>query len=207
MSSPGSLWAAVGSGSGDHDRTCSGPVPLTASSERAEAFERWVLPELDTMYRVALAITRSHSEAEDLVQDSLLRAYQAIDRFDGAHPRAWLLTIVRNTQVNRTRRRRPGLLSDPDRIDEHASASPGADSEALAAIFDARVEAALRCLPADQQAVIELVDVAGLSYAQAAEALGAPLGTVMSRLHRGRKRIKRALSGTPLPSQERRGQA
>lgn len=164
-----------------------------------DAFERWVVPEIATMYRVAIAITRDHAEAEDLVQDSLLRAYRAVDRFDGANPRAWLLTIVRNTHLNRIRRRRPGLLHDPDTAERRAEAAPGADTEVLAAIFDARVEAALRELPAEQQAVIELVDVAGLSYQQAADALGLAVGTVMSRLHRGRKRIKRKLSGTALP--------
>lgn len=180
---------------------------VSGSAQRDEAFERWVLPELATMYRVAVAITRDHAEAEDLVQDSLVRAYQALDRFDGANPRAWLLTIVRNTHINRHRRRRPELLHDPDGIDQRAKAAPGADIEALAAIFDTRVEAALRELPDDQQAVIELVDVAGLSYQQAADALGVPTGTVMSRLHRGRKRIKKKLSGVALPGIEetRRG--
>lgn len=172
---------------------------MNGSAERDEAFDRWVLPELGTMFRVAVAITRDHAEAEDLVQDSLVRAYRALDRFDGANPRAWLLTIVRNTHINRNRRRRPELLHEPERIDQRAPTASGADVEALAAIFDARVEAALRDLPEGQQAVIELVDVAGLSYQQAADALGLPTGTVMSRLHRGRKQIKKKLSGLPLP--------
>ena len=176
--------------------TCGEPAP-------DDAFQRWVVPEIATMYRVAMAITRDHAEAEDLVQDSLVRAYRAVDRFDGANPRAWLLTIVRNTHVNRNRRRRPGLLHDPDTVERRAETAPGADTEALAAIFDARVEAALRELPAEQQAVIELVDVAGLSYQQAADALGLAVGTVMSRLHRGRKRIKRKLTGVTVPVEER----
>ena len=172
---------------------------MSGTTGRDDAFERWVVPELATMYRVAVAITRNHTEAEDLVQDSLVRAYRAVERFDGANPRAWLLTIVRNTHVNRNRRRRPGLLHDPDSIHRQAQAAPGADTEVLAAVFDARVEAALGELSVDQQAVIELVDVAGLSYQQAADALGLPVGTVMSRLHRGRKRIKKKLSGLVLP--------
>jgi RNA polymerase sigma-70 factor (ECF subfamily) len=188
---------AVGSGRGHSSGRAR--TAVNGAAERDEAFDRWVLPELATMYRVAVAITRDHAEAEDLVQDSLVRAYQALDRFDGANPRAWLLTIVRNTHINRNRRRRPGLLHDPDGIDRQAQTAPGADIEALAAIFDTQVEQALRQLPEDQQAVIELVDVAGLSYQQAADALGVPTGTVMSRLHRGRKRIKRKLSGVALP--------
>lgn len=191
---------AVGSGRGHTSSRAQRQV--SGSAERDEAFDRWVLPELATMFRVAVAITRDYGEAEDLVQDSLVRAYQALDRFDGANPRAWLLTIVRNTHINRNRRRRPELLHDPDGIDQQAKAAPGADIEALAAIFDSRVEAALRELPRDQQAVIELVDVAGLSYQQAADALGVPTGTVMSRLHRGRKRIKKKLSGVALPGIE-----
>lgn len=192
---------------GSHGGQTSGRAQrrVSSSAQRDEAFDRWVLPELATMYRVAVAITRDHAEAEDLVQDSLVRAYQALDRFDGANPRAWLLTIVRNTHINRNRRRRPELLHDPDGIDQQAKTAPGADIEALAAIFDTRVEAALRELPADQQAVIELVDVAGLSYQQAADALGVPAGTVMSRLHRGRKRIKKKLSGVALPDMGQTG--
>ena len=71
------------------------------------AFERYVLPEIEVLLRVANSLTRNHAEAEDLVQDTLLRAYRAIDGFDGRYPRAWLLTILRNTHINRNRRRRP----------------------------------------------------------------------------------------------------
>lgn len=78
-------------------------------------FAEFVLPEVEVMLRVARTLTPNHAEAEDLVQDTLIRAHRAIDRFDGAHPRAWLLTILRNTQINRTRRRRHELLDDPDR--------------------------------------------------------------------------------------------
>lgn len=194
---------AVGSGRAHSSGRARSSV--NGSAERDEAFDRWVVPELAAMYRVAVAITRDHAEAEDLVQDSLVRAYQALDRFDGSNPRAWLLTIVRNTHINRNRRRRPGLLHDPDDIDQQAHTTPGADTEAMAAIFDTQVEAALRELPEDQQTVIELVDVAGLSYQQAADALGVPTGTVMSRLHRGRKRIKKKLTGVPLPGIEDTG--
>uniref|UniRef100_UPI003752473E RNA polymerase sigma factor n=1 Tax=Ilumatobacter sp. TaxID=1967498 RepID=UPI003752473E len=81
------------------------------------AFERYVLPEIEVLLRVAHSLTRNHAEAEDLVQDTLLRAYRGIDGFDGRHPRAWLLTILRNTHINRNRRRRPELLRDPDATD------------------------------------------------------------------------------------------
>lgn len=176
---------------------------VSEPSQRDAAFERWVVPELAGMYHVALAITRDHAEAEDLVQDSLIRAYRALDSFDGTSPRPWLLTILRNTHVNRHRKRRPGLLANPESIDDHRDSGPGPEAQVLAAVFDSRVEAALQALPADQQTVIELVDVAGLSYHEAAEMIGVPVGTVMSRLHRARRRIKRKLTGVTVPVEEK----
>lgn len=162
------------------------------------AFERYVLPEVEVMLRVARSLTRNHADAEDLVQDTLIRAYQAIDRFDGRHPRAWLLTILRNTHINRNRRRRPELLRDPDVQMERASQSPAEDEASrpdrfVDLEFDAEVEAALESLSQAFAEVIDLVDVNGLTYAEAAEVLGVPVGTVMSRLHRGRKKIREQL--------------
>lgn len=174
---------------------------VTAPAEREAAFHRFVVPELEVLYGVALAMTRDRADAEDLVQDTLLRAFQGIDRFDGKHPRAWLLTILRNAQANRHRRQRPGLLRDADRLEEYAEAtSPDAGPEgiAMAAVFDWVVESAFAGLSEDQQTVLCLVDVDGLSYQEAADVLGVPVGTVMSRLHRGRKRIKRKLVGAGL---------
>jgi RNA polymerase sigma-70 factor (ECF subfamily) len=162
------------------------------------AFERYVLPEVEVMLRVARSLTRNHADAEDLVQDSLIRAYKAIDRFDGRHPRAWLLTILRNTHINRNRRRRPELLRDPDVQLERAAQAPE-DSDAarpdrfIDFEFDAEVENALATLTEPFAEVIELVDVDGLTYAEAAEVLNIPVGTVMSRLHRARKRIRQYL--------------
>ncbi len=179
---------------------------VSASAERAAAFDRYVVPELGTLYRVALAITRDHAEAEDLVQDTLVRAFVAVDRFDGAYPRAWLLTILRNTQINRHRGRRPSLLADPADIDGFAGpASPetGPEPAAMDAVFDDAVETALGSLGDDQRAVIALVDVEGLSYQEAADVLGIPVGTVMSRLHRGRKKVRRKLAVSGLKARRR----
>src|SRR5919204_17709 len=81
---------------------------------RRQAFATYVLPEVEVLLRVALTLTAQPADAEDLVQDTLLRAYGAVDRFDGRHPRAWLLTIMRRAEINRHRRRRPQLLADPD---------------------------------------------------------------------------------------------
>lgn len=151
-----------------------------------------MLPEIEVLLRVARSLTHNSADAEDLVQDTLIRAYKAIDRFDGRHPRAWLLTILRNTHINRNRRQRPELLRDPDgtsqQLNDLASAEL-ADASAEAG-FDAEVERALNALDEPFRRVIELVDVEGLSYAEAADALGIPTGTVMSRLHRARRRIR-----------------
>lgn len=163
-------------------------------------FDHFVVPEIDVMLRVARSITGSSHEAEDLVQDSLLRAYRSIDGFDGRHPRAWLLTIVRNTHINRNRRQRPELLDDPDATERtaHDPTAPSTEDLVVDQSFDAEVQQAMARLSPDGRAVLELVDIAGLSYAEAAEALDVPVGTVMSRLHRARKRVRDDLrrSGT-----------
>lgn len=172
-----------------------------ASDPAATADERFathVLPEIEVLLRVARTITPHHADAEDLVQDTLVRAYRGIDGFDGAHPRAWLLTIMRNTQINRTRRRRPELLDDPDRTMASLAASePDAQSvEALVvgATFDAVVEDALANLPDNFRRAVELVDIAGLSYAEAAKVTNVPVGTIMSRIHRAHRRIRDRLA-------------
>ena len=165
------------------------------------AFERFVLPEIDLLLRVARSLTRNAAEAEDLVQDTLLRAYRGIDGFDGSYPRAWLLTILRNTHINRNRRRRPELLRDPDTQLERLAQSPEDDDASrpdrfVDLEFDADLDVALDSLTEPFREVIELVDMDGLAYAEAAEALGIPVGTVMSRLHRARRKIREHLRRT-----------
>ncbi len=169
--------------------------PSSGATTADHRFEQFVLPEVDVMLRVARSLTRNAADAEDLVQDSLLRAYRAIDRFDGRYPRAWLLTIVRNTHINRNRRRRPELLRDPDASMDQLVVAPARD-QADAFIddqFDAMVIAALDGLDEKFREVVELVDIEGLSYAETAEVVGVPVGTVMSRLHRARKKVREAL--------------
>ncbi|MCB1003421.1 MAG: sigma-70 family RNA polymerase sigma factor [Acidimicrobiales bacterium] len=130
-----------------------------------------------------------------MVQDTLIRAYRAIERFDGRHPRAWLLTILRNTHINRNRRRRPELMRDPDGTSRELHEVPSLElaDASVDAGFDAEVERALAELDEPFRRVVELVDVSGLTYAEAAEVLGVPTGTVMSRLHRGRKGLQKRL--------------
>ncbi len=171
-------------------------TPATPSTA-AERFELWVIPEIEVLYRVARSLTRDDRAAEDLVQETLLRAFRAIERFDGAHPRAWLLTILRNTNINSHRRRRPELVGlergdGPDR--DPADPDIDVEASALAGSFDAYLVRELDALPHDFGTVVRLVDVQGLSYAEAAAALGIPVGTVMSRLHRARRRLRDSLA-------------
>ena len=175
-----------------------------ADTEAQASFEKYVLPELDVLYRTAWSLTRSDFEAQDLVQDTLLRAFRAIDRFDGRYPRAWLLTIMRNANINRARKKKPDLLDDPDATFERSrdfADDDDPESLVVAPMFDAAVEAAFGDLSDKFREVVELVDLNGLAYQEAADLLDIPVGTVMSRLHRARKRIRDHLHASGLDSE------
>ena len=176
-------------------------VTLVDSSKTNQdsRFDTFVLPELEIMYRTAWSLTRSDADAQDLVQETLLRAYRAIDRFDGRYPRAWLLTIMRNANINRVRKKKPDLLNDPDLTFERSREfADNDDPETLVVspILDAAIEDAFSQLSDDFRQVVELVDLDGLAYQEAADVLGIPVGTVMSRLHRARTRIREHLQQT-----------
>lgn len=177
-------------------------LPVTDAQRQREAFDRHVVPEIDVLLRVARTLVSRPADAEDLVQDTLLRAFRSIDSFDGRHPRSWLLTIMRNAQINRNRRRRPELLDDQDAAFERlAEDGDGRDSPEAIIVgdtFDAAVVSAMEALPDRFRQVVVLVDIGGLTYAQAAEALDVPVGTVMSRLHRARTRIRDRLAAAGL---------
>lgn len=165
---------------------------------RNRAFREYVEPELDILLRVAGRLTRNREDAEDLAQETLLRAYRAVDRFDGAHPRAWLLTIMRNANRNRVRKRRPELLADEDRAlailpARGADGREGPAESVTETMPDAALIEALARLSPAHRAVVAMVDVDGLSYHEAAEVLGVPVGTVTSRLHRARRRLRTRL--------------
>ena len=164
------------------------------SGKQYGAFDEHVVPQIEVLYRVALAMTGQPADAEDLVQDTLVRAFRAIDGFDGAHPRAWLLTILRNTHINRGRRRRPVLFTDGEQAQRSLElvgpSAPAAEDVVVGELFEAVVADAWAALPDKHRAVVTLVDIEGLSYQQAADTLGVPRGTVMSRLHRARARIR-----------------
>lgn len=172
---------------------------------RQRRFADTVLPEIPVLLGVAATMTGQLVDAEDLVQDTMVRAWRSLDTFDGRHPRAWLLTVLRHAEINRHRRRRPVLLDDPDDSAERhlAAVHPSAEQVVLERAFDAVVEAALADLQPVMRQVVLLVDVDGLSYAETAAVLGLPEGTVASRLHRARNRIRSRLSAADLTPRRR----
>lgn len=171
-----------------------------SSARPAEtAFERDVLPHLDLMYRVALRMTGEAASAEDLVQDTVLKAFRAWGSFrQGTNARGWLLTILRNTFINdyRRRRRAPALVdidvAEPQAlVHEHGGNDP--EGEFFHALVDDRIVAAIDALPEEFREVVTLSDIEGLGYAQIAEALDVPVGTVKSRLSRARRQLQATL--------------
>lgn len=176
-----------------------------------EAFHAYVLPEREMLLRQARSLTGNAADADDLVQETLLRAYRAIERFDGRYPRAWLMTIMRNAQANRVRRehQRPETLGEAEGVLGRlaAPADDGPEAVVLARRFDAAVAGALEDLPHRFRRVVELIDLNGLSYQDAATIVGAPVGTVMSRLHRARTRMRHHLEAAGLGPREGREHA
>ena len=169
------------------------PLLPKSTAELVEArFERYVLLEVEVLLRVANSLTRNQADAEDLVQDTLIRAFRAIDRFDGKHPRAWLLTILRNTHVNRNRRWRADAVHRPTGGSRQARIVTEREPDRR----DRR--RGDRCRhPSCTQPVGRAVPTSGGTRrcsrsvpCQAASVLGIPVGTVMSRLHRARGRIR-----------------
>ena len=162
----------------------------------AGAFERAALPHLDAAHNLARWLTRRPHDAEDVVQEAFLRAFNAFDQFRGGDARCWLLTIVRNTchtWLTRNRRRTAGAASYDDAL--HAIASDETDPEVVLGRRDDReaVRRAVEGLPVEFREVLVLREFEGLSYQQIAAVAGVPVGTVMSRLSRARDRLERAL--------------
>ncbi len=184
------------------------PSVVDATTARKDAFVRYVEPEITVMLRVAQTLTGSWADAEDLVQDTMIRAYRSIDRFDGAHPRAWLLTILRRAHLNAHRRQRPDLLSEPSTLDQHrpafgARSAPSAEESVTDLVPDEALQRAVNTLDPRFRTVLLLVDVDQLTYAEVAEVLGIPTGTVMSRLSRARQRVRARLRDTDVSRRTR----
>jgi RNA polymerase sigma-70 factor (ECF subfamily) len=178
----------------------SAPVEDPALKER---FERDVLPLLPNLYAAALRLTRNPSDAEDLLQETYLRAYRGFSGFqEGTNLRAWMYRILTNTFINsyRKKQREPQTVSDEDLEDWYlydrlggAGAEASAETSVLERIPDEDVQRALEALPEQFRIAVWLADVEGFSYKEIAEILDIPIGTVMSRLHRGRKSLQKGL--------------
>ena len=160
-----------------------------------ERFEQVVMPHLDAAYNLARWLVRSGPDAEDLVQESCLRALRAFDGFRGGDSRAWLLTIVRNTCYSWFRKNRPAEVSEEFDETVHTASEPreNAESALLARAESDRVRAALEALPVAFREVLVLREIEGLSYKEIADVTGVPMGTVMSSLSRARERLRAQL--------------
>jgi len=170
-------------------------------TQDTQAFRVHVQPEIEVLLRVAQTLTGSWADSEDLVQDTLVRAYRAIGSFDGAHPRAWLLTILRHAYLNSRRRQRPDLARDAGQLDGGRPAFGAAavctpEQIVTDQSFDDDVSNALAALDPRFRTVLLLIDVDQLTYTEVAELLGIPVGTVMSRLSRARDRVRKHLPTT-----------
>ncbi len=180
------------------------PTDVAALRER---FERDVMPLMSGLYGAALRMTRNPADAEDLVQDTYLRAFRGFAGFkEGTNLKAWLYRILTNSFINtyRKKQRQPQIAEGPDDLDEWylfdkigaRSVEDSAETEVLDRIPDEAVKGALESLPENFRLPVLLADVEGFSYKEIADIMQTPIGTVMSRLHRGRKALEKALWDT-----------
>ena len=178
-------------------------VDLTEDERRR--FQEDALPLLDSLYGAALRMTRNPQDAEDLVQETMLRAYRAFDRFEaGTNLKAWLFRILTNAYINvyRKKQREPRKVS-ADEMEEfdlyrelknHDSQfGETPENIVLDSLVDSDIIEAIDDLPEQFRLAVLLSDLEGFSYAEMAEIMGVPMGTVMSRLHRGRKALQKRL--------------
>ena len=181
--------------------------PVGAESTRlSQRFERDVVPLLDPLFGGAMRLTGNMPDAEDLLQETMLHAYRGFYGFrDGTNLKAWLFRIMHNTWINQYRKksRRPVEVS----IEKYEDRVPSADALGASAVLrsaevavleklpNREITEALMSLPEAQRIAVYYADVEGLSYKAIAEIMGSSVGTVMSRLHRGRQRLRVALAG------------
>ena len=171
-------------------------------NEKQQAFEREALPHTDLLYNFALRMTGNAADADDLIQETYLKAYRFWDKYEqGTNIRAWLFRILKNSYINRYRKE----SKEPDTVDydevknfytsiRDDSADPNDVQESMFGnLLDDDVASAIASLPEDFRTVVILCDIEGLTYEEIAEFVDCPLGTVRSRLHRGRKLLRSKL--------------
>jgi len=179
---------------------------VRSEAEAKQEFERLLSPILDNLYGAALRMTRNASDAEDLVQDAVLKAYRFFHRFQpGTNFKAWMLRLMTNLYINQYRKaERQGEQIDLEDLEDVwiyakmwgvVGSNPGYDpaERVLSKLGEDAIRAAIDSLPAEFRVVVTLVDVEECSYEEVAEAMEIPVGTVKSRLYRGRKQVQRRL--------------
>jgi RNA polymerase sigma-70 factor (ECF subfamily) len=176
-------------------------VGWLTGEDKVREFEEVALVHLDALFRSALRLTRNRAEAEDIVQDTWLRAFRSFHRFDpGTNCRAWLFTILRNAFLTRKRRASHEVVGDSTTSEEtrgsasdtHATIRHPEDA-LLQSVVHGDVDRALQALPLAHREVVILADLEGLSYKEIAQVVDCPIGTVMSRLSRGRAQLRQRL--------------
>ncbi|EEB63768.1 sigma-70 family RNA polymerase sigma factor [Corynebacterium amycolatum] len=187
------------------DQTGTSAIRTDESDEElAQRFERDAMPLLDQLYGAALRMTRNPADAEDLVQETYIKAFQGFCSYKpGTNLKAWLYRILTNAYINNYRKaqRRPAEYATDDITDSQIAETAShtslglrsAEVEALEKLPDEEIRDALMSLKEDYRMVVYYADVEGLPYKEIAEIMGTPIGTVMSRLHRGRKQLRDAL--------------
>ena len=165
-------------------------------ADQLAGFEQNILPHLDDAYNLARWLTRQEQDANDVVQESFLRAYQFFDSFQGGNSRPWLLSIVRNTcytWLQRNKAQEPAISFDEE-IHSGGRTSVSPETQSLVREERELLQQAIEQLPPEFREAIVLRDLEGLSYKEIAEITGIPLGTVMSRLARARDQLQQLLS-------------
>jgi RNA polymerase sigma-70 factor (ECF subfamily) len=182
------------------------PVMTTDTTDMRDLFEAQAMPFIDQLYAAAMRMTRNPSDAQDLVQETFVKAFASFKQFEqGTNLKAWLYRILTNTFINtyRKKQREPyqGTIDDLEdwqlggAESTTATSSRSAEAEAIDHLPDSAVKDALQSIPEDFRLAVYFADVEGFSYQEIAEIMKTPIGTVMSRLHRGRRLLRDLLAG------------